>query len=126
MKEPRTTTTHRALRAKEFREQQQLRYEASGKSVTAFCRGEGVAESTFYQRRARLKGGKCAAPRSDPTVAGKERTGFIDAGPMVIAVPGHRGLRAGYAMREAPAEPGSGVEVRLELGGGLVLYVRRT
>ena len=29
-------------------------------------------------------------------------------------------------MREAPAEPGSGVEVRLELGGGLVLFVRRT
>ena len=48
MKEPRTTKTHRALRAKEFGEQQ-LRYKASGKSVTAFCRGEGVAESTFYQ-----------------------------------------------------------------------------
>ena len=125
MKEPRTTTTHRALRAKEFGEQQ-LRYEASGKSVTAFCRGEGVAESTFYQRRARLKGGRRAAPRSERTAAGKERSGFIDAGPMEIAVPGDRGLRAGCAMRKAPAEPGSGVEVRLELGGGLVLYVRTT
>ena len=125
MKEPRTTTTHRALRAKEFGEQQ-LRYEASGKSVTAFCRDERVAESTFYQRRARLKGGKRAAPRSERTAAGKERSGFIDAGPMVIAVPGDRGLRAGCAMRGAPAEPGSGVEVRLELGGGLVLYVRTT
>ena len=70
MKAPRTTTTHRALRAKEFREQQ-LRYEASGKSVTAFCRGEGVAESTFYQRRAQLKGGKRAAPRSYPTAGAK-------------------------------------------------------
>ena len=87
---------------------------------------EGVAESTFYQRRARLKGGKRAAPRSERTAAGKERTGFIDAGPMVVAVPGDRGLRARCAMREAPAEPGSGVDVRLELGGGLVLYVRRT
>lgn len=125
MKEPRTTTTHRALRAKEFREQQ-VRYEASGKSVTAFCRSEGVAESTFYQRRARLNGGKRAAPRSGPTATRKERTGFIDAGPMVIAVPGEAGLRAGCAMREAPAEPGGGVEVRLELGGGLVLFVRRT
>ena len=125
MKAPRTTTTHRALRAKEFGEQQ-LRYEASGKSVTAFCRDERVAESTFHQRRARLNGGKGAAPRSERTAAGKERTGFIDAGPMVIAVPGDRGLRAGCAMREAPAEPGRGVEVRLELGGGLVLYVRRT
>ena len=94
--------------------------------MTAFCRGEGVAESTFYQRRAQLKGGKRAAPRSEPTAGCKERTGFIDAGPMVIAVPGDRGIRAVCAMREAPAEPGSGVEVRLELGGGLVLFVRRT
>ena len=90
MKEPRTTT-HCALRAREFREQQ-LRYEASGKSVTAFCRGEGVAESTFYQRRSRLKGGKRVAPRSDPTVVGKSRTGFIDAGTMVIAVPGDQAV----------------------------------
>ena len=125
MKAPRTTTTHRALRAKEFCEQQ-VRFEASGKSVTAFCRDERVAESTFYQRRARLNGGKGAAPRSYPTAGGKERTGFINAGPMVIAVPGDRGMRTGCAKREAPAEPGSGVEVRLELGGGLVLYVRRT
>lgn len=124
MKEPRATTL-RALRTKEFHEQQQ-RYEASGKSVTAFCRGEGLAESTFYQRRARLKGAKRVAPRSAPTAVGKERTGFIDAGPMVIAVPGDQAVRAGCAMREAPAEPASGVEVRLELGGGLVLYVRRT
>ena len=86
MKKPRTTTTHRALRAKEFREQP-LRYEASGKSVTAFCRGDGVAKSTFYQRRARLNGGKRAAPRSERTAVGKERSGFIDAGPIVTAVP---------------------------------------
>ena len=124
MKEP-GTTTHCALRAREFREQQ-LRYEASGKSVTAFCRGEGVAESTFYQRRSRLKGGKRVAPRREPTAAGKERTGFIDAGPLVIALPGDQAVRAGCAMRETAAEPAAGVEVRLELGGGLVLYVRRT
>ena len=124
MKEPRATTL-RALRTKEFHEQQR-RYEKSGKSVTAFCRGEGVAESTFYQRRARLKGGKRVAPRSDPTAAGKLRTGFIDAGPMVIAVPGDRAVREACAQRETPAEPANGVEVRLDLGGGLVLYVRRT
>ena len=87
MREPRATTTHRALRAKEFGKQQ-LRYEASGKSVTAFCRGDGVAKSTFYQRRARLNGGKRAAPRSERQAAGKERSGFTDAAPMVTAVPG--------------------------------------
>ncbi|MCX7138603.1 MAG: hypothetical protein NTW47_18740 [Proteobacteria bacterium] len=121
MKE-RGATIRRALRTKEFREQQ-LRYEASGKSVMAFCRGEGVAESTFYQRRARLKGGKRAAPWLDPTAGGKQRTGFIDAGPMVIAAPGDHAVRA---QRETSGEQVSGVEVRLELGDGLVLYVRRT
>ena len=40
MKEPRTTTTHRALRAKEFGEQQ-LRYEASGNS--GFVLGKAAA-----------------------------------------------------------------------------------
>jgi hypothetical protein len=56
-------------------------------------------------------------------VAGKQQTGFIDAGPMVIAAPGDHAVRA---RRETPGEQASGVEVRLELGGGLVLYVRRT
>ena len=117
------TTTHRALDAKEVREQQR-RYEASGLCVTAFCRGEGVAESTFYQRRATLKRGKRATHWVVGTMTdSKGGACFIDAGPIVMAVPSDSAVRT---PREAAGEPGVGVEVRLELGGGLVLYVRRT
>ena len=116
-------TTHRVLQAKEISDQQR-RYEASGLNVTAFCRNEGVAESTFYRRRAQLKQGKGAMHRVVGTMmGGKGGAGFIDAGPMVIAVPGDGVVRA---QREAAREQAAGVEVRLELGGGLVLYVRRT
>lgn len=121
MKEPRATT-RRALRAKGFREQQR-RYETSGMSVKAFCRSEGLAESTFYQRRARLKSGKRTWHGLEAMPAGEERVGFIDAGAMLMAVPGDRTLGA---EGEAPGEAAAGVEVRLELGGGLVLFVRRT
>ena len=116
-------TTHRALDAKEIGDQQR-RYEASGLNVTAFCRSEGVPESTFYRRRAQLKRGKRATHRVVGAMTdSKGRVGFIDAGPMVMAVPSDGVVRT---QREAAGEQGRGIEVRLELGGGLVLYVRRT
>ena len=121
MKE-KAATTARALRVKQWRDEQQ-RQQKSGLSVTAFCRREGVAESTFYQRATRLGSGKREACALGTKPVAKERVRFIDAGPMVIAAPGERVVGA---QREATGEPPTGVEVRLALGGGLVLYVRRT
>ena len=121
MKE-KVATTARALRVKQWRAEQQ-RQEKSGLSVTAFCRREGVAESTFYQRATRLTSGKREACGLGAKPVTQERVRFIDAGPMVIAAPGERVVGV---QREAAGEPAAGVEVRLELGGGLVLYVRRT
>ena len=115
-------TTAQELRVKQWRDEQQ-RQEKSGLSVTAFCHREGVAESTFYQRATRLKSGKREARGAGTKPVVQEQGRFIDAGPMVIAAPGERVLRT---QREATGEPAAGVEVRLELGGGLVLYVRRT
>ena len=115
-------TTARELRVKQWRAEQQ-RQEKSGLSVTAFCRREGVAESTFYQRATRLTSGKREARGLGAKPVTQERVRFIDAGPMVIAAPGERVVGA---QREAAGESAAGVEVRLELGGGLVLYVRRT
>lgn len=115
-------TTARELRVKQWRDEQQ-RQEESGLSVTAFCRREGVAESTFYQRATRLRRGKREARGPGTKLVAKQRGRFIDAGPMVIAAPGERAMRS---QGEATGEPAAGVEVRLELGGGLVLYVRRT
>ena len=118
--------TAREQRVKQWREEQQ-RQEKSGLSVTAFCRREGVAESTFYQRATRLGRGKREARglgiKPVAQLVAQERARFIDAGPLVIAAPGERVLGV---QREAAQERAGGVEVRLELGGGLVLYVRRT
>lgn len=122
--------TAREQRVKQWREEQQ-RQEKSGLSVTAFCRREGVAESTFYQRATRLGRGKREArglgtkPVAQPVA--QERARFIDAGSLVIAASEERTAeRAVHTQREATQERAGGVEVRLELGGGLVLYVRRT
>ena len=112
----------REQRVKQWREEQQ-RQEKSGLSVTAFCRREGVAESTFYQRATRLGRGKWGARGLGAKPVAQERARFIDAGPLVIAAPEERAVRTQH---EATQERAASVEVRLELGGGLVLYVRRT
>ena len=95
----------------------QRRYEMSGKSAIAFCQEEGIPISTFYQRRARLKkkaAGNRAVARA---VAGR----FIDAGPVIVAPP------ALSAMQRHDMPMGSErVEVRIDLGGGVVLHVTRS
>ena len=103
---------HRDLRF----EEQQRRFERSGKTATAFCRDEGVALSTFYQRRARVK------KQSQTREAGvaKRKATFIDAGALVVAP------AAGVVLRSHPArESEARVEVRIDLGGGVVLHVSR-
>ena len=118
--------TAREQRVKQWREEQQ-RQEKSGLSVTAFCRREGVAESTFYQRATRLgegkREGRGLVTKPVARLVAQEQARFIDAGPLVIAGPEERAVRT---QSEAAQERAGGVEVRLELGGGLVLYVRRT
>jgi hypothetical protein len=97
-------------------EDQQRRYEMSGKSAIAFCQDEGIPISTFYQRRARLRKKKAARSRPGaPAVAGR----FIDAGPMIVAPPA-------LSLTPHPMRPSSQrVEVRIDLGGGVVLHVTR-
>ena len=126
--------TARELRVKQWREEQQGQ-QKSGLSVAAYCRREGVAESTFYQRATRLGRGKRGArglgTKPVAQLVAQERARFIDAGPLVIAAPEEptaerTAERAMHTQHEATQERAASVEVRLELGGGLVLYVRRT
>jgi hypothetical protein len=92
-----------------------LRFGEAGSTVSAFCAREGLSTSSFYRWRERLDsvgdaGG--AAPRSggrselavQPTAAG-----FIDLG--------HLG--------GPPRDVGAGLELRLDLGGGVVLQIVR-
>lgn len=79
------------------------RQEASGLSVAAFCRRERINVWTLYGWRSRFRGAQDKAasepPMRDPS------GGFVDLG----------ALRADEA----------GWEIRLELGGGVILHLRR-
>lgn len=78
----------------------------SGLSVQAFCRQEGLNAWTFYGWRSRLRAGAAAQESPPSRSTGMEpTTGFIDLG----ALP-----------RDA-----SRCEIRLDLGGGVVLQVVR-
>jgi putative transposase len=79
----------------------------SGLSVQAFCTQEGISPSTFNWWRWRFNGSGTVQPmarRSDSVVAGE----FVDLG----------GL-------SAPASQTERLELRLDLGGGLILQLVR-
>ena len=78
---------------------------ASGLSVPAFCRREGISAWTFYGWRSRLRSGQPRRPESRPAPA-REAASFIDLG----------ALRAPVTERW---------EIRLDLGGGIVLHLAR-
>ena len=98
-------------------EDQQRRYEMSGKSAVAFCQDEGIPVSTFYQRRARLKKKAAGSRHGARAVAGR----FIDAGAVVVAPPVLSAMQPHHMPRS-----GERVEVRIDLGGGVVLHVTRS
>jgi hypothetical protein len=92
-----------------------LRFGEAGTTVNAFCAREGLSASSFYRWRERLgsvgdAGG--AAPRrggrSERAVPPRA-AGFIDLGHLATPT------------REASA----GLELRLDLGGGVVLQIVR-
>ena len=82
------------------------RFADSGLSAAAFCRREAISVASFYQWRARL----AVQPehpmplRSDAPTP----TGFLDLGTLQAGEP----LPAGF-------------DLRLDLGGGLTLQLRR-
>jgi hypothetical protein len=79
----------------------------SGLSVEAFCGREDINKGSFYVWRSRLRGaggGEDRRPRSRG-VEPQRAAGFIDLG--------------------ALSSGGSRFEVRLDLGGGVVLHLAR-
>ena len=78
------------------------RFAASGLGVGAFCAREGISDSSFGRWRSLLGD----AGQVTGTATAVERTGFVDAG------------RIGLSGDER-------IEVKLELGGGVVLHVVR-
>lgn len=79
------------------------RQAASGLSVAAFCAREKLSAASFYQWRTRLRGGAVETP---PKTTSEHRAGaFVDLGPLAM---------------------GAGrLELRLDLGGGVLLQLSR-
>ena len=78
------------------------RHAASGLSTVAFCAEAGVSSKSFYRWRSRLSG-SATTPFVTTTSVKPPASGFIDLG----------GLRTLGNSR---------VEVRLDLGGGVMLH----
>jgi hypothetical protein len=83
------------------------RFEESGLTVSQFCEGEGIGAASFYHWRSRL---------SSPVTRRKRRARAVPA------LPAPRGdfLDLG-TLNSSTAR----TEVRLELGGGVVVHIAR-
>lgn len=75
----------------------------SGLTVAAYCRRERICTASFYRWRAIFGKGLVAAPGG--TVVARSEPAFVDLGPLM--------------------RPGQRVEVRVELGAGVVLQLSR-
>ena len=105
------TGTRRHLGTQAWREVFR-RFDGSGDSVAGFCKREGLNTSSFHRWRRRLTTTTAAANSSqEPREAAQRQSAvasFIEMGSM-----------------GATNEPAARLEVRLELGGGLVLQLVR-
>jgi hypothetical protein len=87
------------------------RQAASGLSVKAFCQRESISSWAFYQWRARL------AKPGEQTQRSSALAPFIDLSAVDSAAASHVASRLRNAER---------FEIKLELGGGVVLYLARS
>ncbi len=84
------------------------RFEQSGLSVAQFCEREGLGTASFYRWRSILEPKAKSRRAHKPPVEVKRAEQFLDLGTV--------GTRGGDHSR---------MEVRLDLGGGLVLQLTR-
>jgi len=97
------------------------RQAASGQSIAAFCRSEGVTEGTFYGWRSRLGLKDSKLNSAEPEI--RIPMPFIELGPMKSAIKSNESAVA--SKNDSPAIPLSSLELRLELGNGVVLQITR-
>jgi hypothetical protein len=93
------------------------RHAASGMSIAAFCRAEGISAANFYAWRARL-----ANEVHDRIVRPMPQSGFIDIGAVNGVV---ESGATGHS--PAPTSPARslGTDIRIDLGDGIVLTITR-
>jgi hypothetical protein len=94
------------------------RQTASGKTIAVFCREEGIGQSTLSYWRRRLCVVDAAPGQKRAVVAAR----FLDVGP----VRGDKGLQYSALPADHASELSSAsIDVRLELGHGVVLHIAR-
>lgn len=93
-----------------------LRHAQSGKSIAAFCRDEAVSTASFHIWRSKLAAVDThAAQPAAPTA-------FIDLG----AIRTVSAASVAHSSASAPAPvPTPGIDIRIDLGGGIVLTITR-
>ncbi len=97
------------------------RFAASKLTVEAFCQSEAVSVASFYGWRTRLRnsqGNALAAPRALPVAAASP---FIDLGPVRHRAISTTALIDTHVAHHQPAA----INIRLDLGGGMVLHIAR-
>ena len=97
------------------------RYAASKLTVEAFCVSEAVSVASFYLWRTRLRssqGNGLTAPRAGPVAAASP---FIDLGSVRHRAISPTALIDTDVIHHEP----SAINIRLDLGGGMVLHIAR-
>ena len=117
----RASATLEAQRETVWRERL-TRQAASKQTVEAFCRREVVPVGTFYGWRARLRARDIGGAQATPTPPARLPLPFLDLGLVnssaaSAAMPGSDDAAAHCAHAD--------IEVRVELGGGVVLHIVR-
>jgi putative transposase len=92
------------------------RHATSGLSVEAFCRNEGVSAWSLYRWRKLLGAGE----QSAGAIKAKTPAPFVDLG----AIPASQ-IRDAFDVGHAHGSA-AGIELRIDLGGGLVLTIARS
>jgi transposase-like protein len=106
----------RSQREREWHERL-ARQAASGQSVAAFCRSEAIAEGTFYWWRAHLRSKhRDAGPAQ---AEAKPPAAFLDVG----TIRGMTASNSSAAGINRPKERCGEIEVRIDLGVGLLLQI---
>ena len=125
-----TAAGMKSLSARQMRwDAEQKRFEASGLTAREFCSKEGLCGSTFYKRRVRIRELGALGATAEPSLLSvpvssrgqSQSGGFIDAGP----VSPFAAKRARSEVESTVVSPVAGVEVRIDLGAGVVLTITR-
>ena len=97
------------------------RFAAGKLTVQAFCLSEAVSVASFYLWRTRLRnshGKALTAHRAVPVAAASP---FIDLGSMNHCATGTTAIGDNHIAHHQPAA----INIRLDLGGGMVLHIAR-